>query len=62
MVDQEETAENIQVNLLHSHLDDVVIQAHREEFYQKKTVPFFTKIVDKGKKKVLSILVIYSDV
>jgi AcrR family transcriptional regulator len=51
MIDQEETAENIQVNLLQSHLEDVVIQAYLEEFYQKKTIPFFTKLVDEGKKE-----------
>jgi AcrR family transcriptional regulator len=51
MVDQEETAENIQINSLQSHLDDVVIQPYREEFFRKKTVPFFTKLVDEGKKE-----------
>jgi AcrR family transcriptional regulator len=51
MVDQEETAENIQINSLQSHLDDVVIKAYMEEFYQKKTLPFFTKLVEEGKKE-----------
>lgn len=51
MLDQEETAENIQVNLLQSHLDDVVIKTYMEEFYQTKTLPFFTKLVEEGKKE-----------
>jgi AcrR family transcriptional regulator len=51
MIDQEETAENIQVNLLQSHLDDVVIKTYIEEFYQTKTMPFFTKLVKEGKEE-----------
>jgi AcrR family transcriptional regulator len=51
MIDQEETAENIQINSLQSHLDDVVIKAYMEEFYQKKTLPFFIKLVEEGKKE-----------
>ncbi|WP_028776084.1 TetR/AcrR family transcriptional regulator [Shimazuella kribbensis] len=51
MIDQEETAKNIQINSLQSHLDNVVVKAFMEEFYQKKTRPFFTKLVNEGKKE-----------
>lgn len=51
MIDQEKTAESVQINLLQRHLDDVVIQSYLDEFYQKKTLPFFKKLIEEGKKE-----------
>ncbi|USK33162.1 TetR/AcrR family transcriptional regulator [Bacillus sp. F19] len=51
MIDQEETAENLKINLLQSHLDDVTMKAHMDEFYRKRTLPFFKKLVEEGKKE-----------
>ncbi|PTM57767.1 TetR/AcrR family transcriptional regulator [Desmospora activa] len=51
MFDGGEAAKNIEQDLYRANIDDTVIQAYIEECYQTKTIPFFKKLVDQGKKE-----------
>ncbi|MED1780515.1 TetR/AcrR family transcriptional regulator [Brevibacillus fortis] len=51
MFDRGETFKNLETNWIQSFMDDAGMKEYVEEFYETRTIPFFTRLVDEGKKE-----------
>lgn len=51
MFDSGETAKNLEGDWKQSFMDDAGIKEYIEEFYQNSTIPFFSRLIDEGKKE-----------
>ncbi|WP_163857135.1 TetR/AcrR family transcriptional regulator [Paenibacillus elgii] len=51
LCDRSEIANQLNVNLIRATAGDPAIRDYLEQFYQNKTLPFFEKLIDQGKKE-----------
>ncbi|GMX65459.1 TetR/AcrR family transcriptional regulator [Paenibacillus elgii] len=51
LCDRSEIANQLNVNLIRATAGDPAIRDYLEQFYQNKTLPFFEKLIEQGKKE-----------
>ncbi|MCM3268076.1 TetR/AcrR family transcriptional regulator [Paenibacillus elgii] len=51
LCDRSEITNQLNVNLIRATAGDPAIRDYLEQFYQNKTLPFFEKLIDQGKKE-----------